>query len=473
MSQPFYVAGDWRHSTDSRELRSPFDDAVVGRFDVPTAKDLEDAIATAAVTHAAGPPPRYERSEWLTRAADIVARDGEDLARLLVAEGGKPLKAARAEVGRLASTLRSSAEEARRLDGEVLPLDTATSYGDRAGLVNRVPVGPVLGITPFNYPLNLAAHKVGPALAAGCPIVLKPATATALSGLALSRVLDEAGVARGYLSVLPASGAMIDTVVDDPRIAKISFTGSAEVGWELRRRAPRARVTLELGGNAAVVVCADADLELAADRICWGAFNQAGQSCISAQRVYAEREALDPLLEFLVARTDALVVGDPSDEQTDVGPLIDAANTARVEEWVAEAIAGGAHATTGGKRDDPFYLPTILTEVDPAMKVSCDEVFGPVLSVSAFDDFDEALDAVNAGRFGLQAAVFTRSLDRVFRAFDRLEVGGLIINDVATWRADEMPYGGVKESGSGREGIRYAIREMTEPRLLVLNGIRW
>jgi acyl-CoA reductase-like NAD-dependent aldehyde dehydrogenase len=473
MSQQFYVAGDWRNSTDSRELRSPFDGAVVGRFDVPTANDLEDALAAAAATHAAGSPPRYERSGWLARAADIVARDSDDLARLLVAEGGKPLKAARAEVGRLASTLRWSAEEARRLDGEVLPLDTETAYGDRVGLVNRVPVGPVLGITPFNYPLNLAAHKVGPALAVGCPIVLKPATATALSGLALGRVLDEAGVARGYLSVLPVGGAMIDTVVDDPRIVKISFTGSAEVGWELRRRAPRARVTLELGGNAAVIVCADADLQLAADRICWGAFNQAGQSCISAQRVYAERQAFNPLLELLAEKTDALVVGNPANEDTDVGPLIDASSTARVEEWVAEAVAGGAHAVTGGKREDPYYLPTILTDVDPAMKVSCEEVFGPVLSVSAFDDFDQALDLVNSGRFGLQAAVFTSRLDRAFRAFGRVEVGGLIINDVATWRADEMPYGGVKESGSGREGIRYAIREMTEPRLLVLNGIRW
>jgi acyl-CoA reductase-like NAD-dependent aldehyde dehydrogenase len=473
MSRRFYIAGEWRTSADSRELRSPYDDAVVDRYDIPGAQDLEDALAAAAATHATGPPPRYERSEWLAGAADIVARDREELARLLVAEGGKPLKAARAEVGRLGSTLRWSAEEARRLDGELLPLDTAAAYGDRAGLVSRVPVGPVLGITPFNYPLNLAAHKIGPALAAGCPIILKPATATALSGLELGRVLDEAGVAPGYLSVLPVRGAVIDTVVGDPRVAKISFTGSAEVGWELRRRAPRARVTLELGGNAAVVVCADADLQLAADRICWGAFNQAGQSCISAQRVYAERQVFDRLLELLATSAEALVVGDPADEDTDVGPLIDDANTARVEEWVAEAVAGGAHAVVGGKREDPFYLPTILTDVDPAMRVSCEEVFGPVLSVSPFHDFDRALESVNSGRFGLQAAVFTGSLERAFRAFERVDVGGLIINDVATWRADEMPYGGVKESGSGREGIRYAIREMTEPRLLVLNGVRW
>jgi len=473
MSRRFYIAGEWRTSADSRELRSPYDDAVVDRYDIPGAQDLEDALAAAAATHATGPPPRYERSEWLAGAADIVARDREELARLLVAEGGKPLKAARAEVGRLGSTLRWSAEEARRLDGELLPLDTAAAYGDRAGLVSRVPVGPVLGITPFNYPLNLAAHKIGPALAAGCPIILKPATATALSGLELGRVLDEAGVAPGYLSVLPVRGAVIDTVVGDPRVAKISFTGSAEVGWELRRRAPRARVTLELGGNAAVVVCADADLQLAADRICWGAFNQAGQSCISAQRVYAEQEVFDGLLELLATSAEALVVGDPADEDTDVGPLIDDANTARVEEWVAEAVAGGAHAVVGGKREDPFYLPTILTDVDPAMRVSCEEVFGPVLSVSPFHDFDRALESVNSGRFGLQAAVFTGSLERAFRAFERVDVGGLIINDVATWRADEMPYGGVKESGSGREGIRYAIREMTEPRLLVLNGVRW
>ncbi|MGQ0804397.1 MAG: aldehyde dehydrogenase family protein [Actinomycetota bacterium] len=473
MSQPFYLAGKWRSSPASTQLRSPFDDAVVDQYDVPTPQDLKDAVAAAAAAHAAGPPPRHERSKWLARAAEIVVRDSAELARLLVVEGGKPLKAARAEVARLASTLRWSAEEARRLDGELLPLDTAAAYGDRAGLVTRVPAGPVLGITPFNYPLNLAAHKVGPALAAGCPIILKPATATALSGLALGRVLDEAGVAPGYLSVVPVRGSAIEAIVDDSRIAKISFTGSAEVGWELRRRAPRARVTLELGGNAAVVVCADAVLDLAADRITWGAFNQAGQSCISAQRVYAEREIFDSLLEQLVAKTDALVVGDPADEETDVGPLIDASNTARVETWVGEAVAGGARAVTGGKREDPFYLPTILTDVDPAMKVSCEEVFGPVLSVDRFDDFDRVLDSVNSGRFGLQAAVFTGSLDRTFRAFERLQVGGVIVNDVASWRADEMPYGGVKESGSGREGVRYAIQEMTEPRLLVLNGIRW
>ncbi|MGH9026111.1 MAG: aldehyde dehydrogenase family protein, partial [Acidimicrobiia bacterium] len=356
---------------------------------------------------------------------------------------------------------------------ELLPLDTSPAYGERAGIVTRVPIGPVLGITPFNYPFNLIAHKIGPALAAGCPIVVKPASSTPLSALALAAAFDGAGVAPGRLSMVPVGGKAIEPLVADPRVAKISFTGSAEVGWELPRRAPRARVTLELGGNAAVIVCADADLDHAAERVAWGAFNQAGPSCISAQRVYVEAPVAGEFLDRLAAATDALVVGDPFDEATDVGPLIDRGNTDRVESWVDEAVAAGARVVTGGKRDDPFYLPTVLTDTDPGMKVSCEEIFGPVLTVEPFTEFDAALTAVNDSRYGLQAAVFTGSLDRAFGAYARLEVGGVVVNDVASWRADEMPYGGVKESGSGREGIRYAMNEMTEPRLLVLNGTRW
>jgi aldehyde dehydrogenase (NAD+) len=473
MTQPFYVGGEWRTRPATRDVRSPFDGSLAGSHAVPEPSDVEDAIVAAVTTHRADTPPRFERSAWLARAAAIVEEEAEELAQIVVRESAKPLKGARAEVGRFASTLRWSSEEARRLDGELLPLDTAEAYGSRAGLVTRVPIGPVLGITPFNYPLNLVAHKVGPALAVGSPIVIKPASSTPLSALALASVLDRAGVAPGYLSVLPVSAGVIGPLVDDERVAKISFTGSPEVGWGLRHRAARARVTLELGGNAGVVVGADADLDLATERITWGAFNQAGQSCISAQRVFAHDAVHDELLERLVAAAEQLVVGDPADEATDIGPLIDREATDRVEQWVNEAVAAGAAAATGAKRDDPCYLPTILTGVDRSMKVSCEEVFGPVLVVEPCSSFDAGLDAVNDSRFGLQASVFTASLADAFSAFARLEVGGVVVNDVASWRADEMPYGGVKDSGAGREGIRYAMQEMSEPRLLVLNGVRW
>jgi acyl-CoA reductase-like NAD-dependent aldehyde dehydrogenase len=473
MVQPFYAGGMWRTGPQVRDVLSPFDQRVVGSHAVPLPEDLEDALAAAVQAHHQSLPPRYERSDWLMRAAQAVEADGERLARVVVAESAKPLKGSRAEVARLASTLRWSAEEARRLDGELLPLDTAQAYGKRAGVVTRVPVGPVLGITPFNYPLNLVAHKIGPALAVGCPIIIKPASATPLSALALAEIFHNAGVQRGFLSVLPVGGAAIDPLVRDRRVAKVSFTGSPEVGWQLRQRAPRARVTLELGGNAAAVICETADLDLAAARITWGAFNQAGQSCISAQRVYADQRVFDDLVDRLVAAAEQLVVGDPADDRTDVGPLIDTAATNRVESWIDEAVAAGARVLTGGKRDDPFYLPTIVSDVDPTMKVSCEEVFGPVLVVQPVPTFEDALLAVNNSRFGLQASVFTGRLDEAFGAFERLDVGGVIINDVPSWRADEMPYGGVKESGSGREGIRYAMQEMSEPRLLVLNGIRW
>ena len=470
---PFLVGGDWRSSGEVREVRSPFDGSLAGSHFVPSERDLEDAADAATAAFAAGPLPRYERAEWLTRAAGLVAERAEDLARTVVDESAKPLKGARAEVSRFASTLRWSAEEARRHEGELLALDTVESYGARAGLVSSFPAGPVLGITPFNYPLNLVAHKVGPALAVGCPIVVKPASSTPLSALALGRVLVDAGVAPGQLSVLPVPAAAISRYVGDSRFAHISFTGSPEIGWDLKRQAPKARVTLELGGNAAVVVCPDADLDLAAERIAWGAFNQAGQSCISAQRLYAHEDVWDPLLERLVAHTERLVVGDPGDERTDIGPLIDVGATDRVEAWVDEALAGGARALIGAKRDDPHYLPTILTDVQRTMNVSCEEVFGPVLVAEPFREFSAVLAAVNDSRFGLQASVFTQRVDEVFTAFRELHVGGVVVNDVASWRADEMPYGGVKDSGSGREGVRYAMREMCEPRLLVLNGVSW
>ena len=387
-----------------------------------------------------------------------------------MAEGGKPYKNARVEVARAVSTLTWAGEEAKRFTGELVRLDTEEAARGRLGVVRRFPLGPVLGIAPFNFPLNLVCHKVGPALAAGNTIVAKPASATPLTALALGDILVEAGVGEA-LSVVTCSSQDAERAVQDDRIAKISFTGSTEVGWRLKGLAPRKRFTLELGGNAAVIVEPDADLGHAAGRVAYGGFYQAGQSCISVQRVLVHESVFRAFCDALVPRVEALVVGDPADEDTDVGPLIDAGALDRVDAWVQEALAGGARALCGAKRDDPCYLPTVLTDVRDDMKVSCMEVFGPVVTVQPYGSFDEALEMANATEYGLQAGVFTNDVEKVFRAHREIRVGGVIHNDVSAFRADQMPYGGVKASGYGREGLRYAMEEMSETRILVLSGL--
>jgi len=338
-------------------------------------------------------------------------------------------------------------------------------------MVRRFPFGPVLGISPFNFPLNLVAHKMAPALGVGAPFVLKPATTTPLSALVLAEIAAECELPPGALSVLPVSGAGAEPMVTDPRIAKVSFTGSGEVGWRLKGLAPRKRFTLELGGNAGVIVHSDADVGRAAERIAVGGNYQAGQSCIAVQRVFVHRPIFQELVSRLATAVEALTVGDPLDPATDVGPLIDHGALERVASWVDEALAGGAEAVTGGKRRDPFYEPTVLVGTRREMKVRCDEVFGPVVTVDTYDGFEEALREVNATRYGLQAGVFTRDLDRVLLAHRELAVGGVVVNDVSSFRADQMPYGGAKESGYGREGLRYAMEEMTEGRILVLSDV--
>ena len=413
--------------------------------------------------------PSHERRDVLLRLLDRCRERAEELARVLAIEVGKTITEARGEVARMLETLQLSAEEATRIGGEIMPVDLSPRTAGYRCLWRRYPIGPCSFITPFNFPLNLMAHKIGPAIAAGCTWVLKPAPDTPVSSLILAEILADCGLPRGAFSVIPCDVKDAGPLVEDDRIRLLSFTGSPQVGWQLRSRAGTKKVQLELGGNAACIVDADADLDRAAERITIGAFSHAGQSCISVQRIFIHEAVYEPLRDRLVERAERIRTGDPLDENTTLGPLIREADAARVELWVREAVEAGARVLCGGRRDGVFYAPTYLENVDPQQRVSCQEIFGPVAVLSRFDDFDAALAWANDSRFGLQAGVFTRDIRKVLRAWDTLDVGGVIINDVPTMRTDAMPYGGVKASGLGREGVRFAIEEMTEPRVLLVH----
>jgi acyl-CoA reductase-like NAD-dependent aldehyde dehydrogenase len=472
MPKPFYVAGEWRTGEAAFEVRSPWDGTVVAEVGVPTDRDVEEAVAAAAASFdQARRLPTHVRAEALAHISRRVGERQEEIAEVISREGGKPLKWSRVEAARAVSTFRWAAEECRRFGGEVLPLDTDPALGSRVGIVRRFPHGPVLGITPFNFPVNLVAHKVAPALAVGAPIVVKPAGLTPLGALLLAELFDETELPKGMLSVLPISAERAQKLVEDRRFRKLSFTGSSAVGWKLKALDPRKHVTLELGGNAGVIVHSDADLDHAARRVAVGGYYQAGQSCIAVQRVLIQSEVYDDFLARLVKEVEGLKVGDPLDPTVDVGPLIDRGALDRVDAWVREAVAQGAEVITGGKREDPLYYPTILAGTTRDMKVRCEEVFGPVITVQRYETFEQALAEVNDSPYGLQAGVFTRDLERALLAHRELEVGGIIVNDVSAFRADQMPYGGSKESGHGREGLRSAMEEMTEPRILVLSGV--
>jgi acyl-CoA reductase-like NAD-dependent aldehyde dehydrogenase len=379
------------------------------------------------------------------------------------------MKAARVEAARATSTFTMAAVEARKLAGDVVPMDASPAGAGKIALTLRVPIGIVGAISPFNFPCNLVAHKVAPALAAGCPVVLKPASQTPLSALLLAELETEAGLPPGWLNVVCGEAAEIgDVLVDDERIALITFTGSAAVGWKLRERAPRKRVNLELGNATPVLVAADADLDDAATRLAANAFSFAGQSCISVQRIYVERQAYDPFLERFLPRVEDLVVGDPADDETDVGPVISDGDRERVLAWIAEATAAGARVLTGGALDGELLRPTVLADAPADAKVSCEEVFGPLCTVTPYDTLEQALELANGTRYGLQAGVFTRDLQTALHAARELDFGGVTVNEAPTFRADQMPYGGVKDSGNTREGPAYAVREMTEERLVVL-----
>jgi acyl-CoA reductase-like NAD-dependent aldehyde dehydrogenase len=473
---PYWIAGRPASGTDVLEIRSPFDDSLAGRTTAATAADVETAVAAAHRVRAeCAATPAHVRAAALDHVSRRLAERSEEIATLITAESGKPLKWARLEVARAASTFRWGAEEARRWSGTLQRLDTDPAATGRMALVRRVPRGPVLGIAPFNFPLNLVAHKVAPAVAVGAPIVLKPAPATPLTALLLGELLAETDLPAGSWSILPVPNEVAAELVRDPRLPVVSFTGSVPVGWSIRESAPRKHVTLELGGNAAVVVGPDQgnekSLSWAATRIATFAMYQAGQSCISVQRVLAHRDVAAALTERVVEAVRTLTTGDPTDDATDVGPLIDEQAARRVESWVEDAVGAGARLLTGGSRDGAAYAPTVLADVPSEARVSCEEVFGPVVLIDVVDSLDEAFARVNDSRFGLQAGVFTDDLKVAFHAAQVLEVGGVVIGDVPSFRADQMPYGGVKDSGTGREGVHAAMEDLTEERVLVLTGI--
>ncbi|MGD8453885.1 MAG: aldehyde dehydrogenase family protein [Phycisphaerae bacterium] len=469
-SYPYYLAGRALPANTDLAVTNKYTDAVATRVARADRAVVEQAIAAA--TEAFGQTrkmPAHRRQAVLSQLLEQVQRRHEELAHVLAVEVGKPIRDARGEVTRLVDTLRIAAEEAVRIGGEWLPLDISPRAESYQALVRRFPIGPCAFITPFNFPLNLAAHKIGPAIAAGCPWVLKPASATPVSTLLLGEMLAETDWPAGAFSILPCSAVEADPLVTDERIRKLSFTGSPEVGWLLRDRAGRKRVTLELGGNAACIVDAGADLDYAAERITIGAFYQSGQSCISVQRVLIHEDVYDALVERLVKQAQMLRVGDPLDEQTFLGPLISEEDTQRVQSWIDDAVTAGARVLCGGRRQGPCLEATYLADVDPRQNVSCVEVFGPVATVQPFSNFADAIRVANDSAYGLQCGVFTPNLQHAFYAYEELEVGGVVINDVPSMRVDSMPYGGIKGSGMGREGVRYAIEEMTERKLLVLN----
>jgi len=450
---------------------APFGRQELARIPRPSADEIEAAVRGAALAfEKTRALPTFTRVAILRRVAGELEERRDELARTIAAEAGKPLKAARAEAERAAATFSAAAAALEAQKGEMLPLDVNAASLGRWGVVKRIPLGPVLAITPFNFPLNLTSHKVAPAIAVGAPVVQKPASQTPLSAFLLREIVLAAGWPKDAYAVLAITGATAEGLVMDPRLPVVSFTGSGAIGWRLKSLVPKKRVALELGGNAAVVVHSDADLDDAARRTVSGAFSYAGQSCISVQRALVHRPALEAFREKLLLATGKLVVGDPLDENTDVGPMIAPEEATRVEAWVAEAVAGGATALCGGSRTGSCVAPTILANTTPSMKVEAREVFAPVVTLNAYDDFEEALRRVNDSKYGLQAGVFTRDLARIQRAFDVLEVGAVLANDVPTWRADRMPYGGVKGSGLGREGPAYAMEEFTEPRLLVIRS---
>jgi len=473
---PFFLAGRPATGSGVLDVVHPYDGAVVATVSVPTPAQVEQAIAAAdSVRHQAARLSVGARAEALMHVSRRIGERLEEVASLITAENGKPIKWARAEASRAVSTFRWAAEEVRREGGEMIRLDTEPAMAGRAALVRRFPKGPVLGIAPFNFPLNLVAHKVAPALAVGAPILIKPAPATPLAALLLGELLAETDLPAGMWSVLPVPNSAMPALVADARLPVVSFTGSGPVGYSIMDAVPRKHVTLELGGNAAAVVCADysapADLDWATTRIATFANYQGGQSCVSVQRVLVDRSVYDRVVDELVAKVAAQVTGDPRQEGTDVGPLVDEAAARRVETWVDEAVAGGAKVLTGGTRSGAAYAPTVLVDVPLDSKAATEEIFGPVLTVAPFDGVDEAFALVNASRFGLQTGVFTRSLQTAFAAHRELEVGGVVVGDVPSFRADQMPYGGVKESGVGREGLRYAMDDFTYERVLVLTGL--
>ncbi len=466
-SVPIYLAGEFVRAGTPLEVRDPATGDLVATTWQAGPAELEQATAAAVE---AFPATRrlasFERRDALAHVAERINRDADELAELLTRESGKPIRDAKGEVGRAALTFRTAAEEALRINGEWLPLDWTAANRGRSGIVRRYPIGPVAGISPFNFPLNLAAHKVAPAIAAGCSIVLKPPSKDPLVMLRVAGYLAETNLPKGAVSILPMDRPTGDRMVADDRFKLLSFTGSPSVGWKMKAEAGKKKVVLELGGNAGAIVDETADLDWAVARLAFGAFAYAGQVCISVQRIYVVEEIFGEFQRRFVDRVRQLQMGSPLDPATDLGPMVDLKAVARTHQWVGEALARGARALTGGEPDGLFYPPTVLVDVPKDARVCGEEVFAPVVNLFAVPDFAAAVAEINDSQFGLQCGVFSNDLERTLRAHDELEVGGVIVNDVPTWRTDSMPYGGVKDSGIGREGLRWSIEDMTEPRLL-------
>lgn len=469
---PMLIDGEAVETDEVAVVRSPFDGSELGRVPVGSEAHIDRAVAAALARHRAGALPAHQRAEILDRAAVAIDSRSEELARSISAEAAKPISAARVETQRCVDTFRFSAGVARSLTGEMVPMDASSAGLGKIGFTLRLPVGVVGAISPFNFPLNLVAHKVAPAIASGCPVVLKPASATPLTALLLARLLEhDAGLPPGWLNVVTCPGAVADRLVTHDDVAAISFTGSPPVGWGIRQRAPRKRVGLELGNNAPVIVHRDADLATAAAKVTRGGYAYSGQTCISVQRVYVHREVYGDFMELLDAAVNELVVGDPADEATDVSALINSGETDRVESWIGEAVQAGATLRTGGTREQGLLRPTVLTDVSADMQVCRNEVFGPLVGVQTYSDIGEAFDAANDTRYGLQAGIFTNDLSLGIEAAHRLDFGGVCVNEIPTYRTDQMPYGGIKDSGNTKEGPAWSAREMmTEERMVVIQA---
>jgi len=465
-----FLAGRWVDSPDLLTIQNPARPGEpAGLTYQATPEQYEEAVqAAVAAFEVTRKLPAYERAATLRSVSTGIAARREELGRLIALEAGKPIRDALVEVDRATLTFRLGAEEAERIGGELMPLDLMASSKGRIGITRRFPVGPVAAISPFNFPLNLAAHKLAPAIAAGCSIVLKPPSKDPLTMLTVAEIVEEAGAPAGSVSILPMSRELGDRLVADDRFKVLTFTGSPAVGWDMKARAGKKRVVLELGGNAGAVVDRTADLDWAVRRITIGAFAYSGQSCISVQRIFVHDDVFDTFVERFIAAASILQVGDPLDPTTDLGPMVDEKAALRTQAWVDEAVAMGGRVLLGGKANGTFFAPTILADTPVEARVCSQEAFAPLVVLFRFSDFDDAVRRVNASQYGLQVGVFTNDLANAFTAFDELEVGGVILNDIPTYRIDHMPYGGVKDSGLGREGLRYAIEDMTEIRILVV-----
>lgn len=469
-ARPYYIAGRWKLSGPRLEVINPYDGSTVGVTAYASEDDVEEAIAAAErAFQETRRLSSHQRFDALMRLRQGLQRRRDEIIGLIVREAGKPIRDATAEFERALLTVTTAAEEARRIGGEAIPLDWAPAAEGRFGITRRFPIGPVLGISPFNFPLNLAMHKLAPAIAAGNPIVLKPASKTPLVMLAVAEAIDELDLPPGAVSIFPAPSALAERMVQDDRFKLLTFTGSSAVGWRLKGLAGPKRVLLELGGNAGVIIDETAPLDYAVQRLLPGGFAYAGQVCISVQRIYVHQAVWEPFTRLFLEGVRRLRVGDPMDPQTDLGPVIDEGAAQRIESWIQEAVAAGARILVGGGRRGTLLEPTVLSDVPTTCRVCAEEAFAPLVVLFPFRDFQEAVRGVDSSYYGLQAGVFTRDLEHAWQAFEGLTVGGVMVNDVPTWRIDPMPYGGAKGSGLGREGPRYAIEEMTELRLMVIN----